>query len=282
MPRFAVIIPAAGSSRRYSESGGVRPKLEEDLGGKSVLHRSVELFTKLESPDWTVGAIVVAGPADPEAYAEFKVRHADKLAIMGASVCIGGAAHRWETVQRALAQVPGDCTHIAVHDAARPCASLELIERLFDTALKYPAVVPAVEVGDTLKEVSEQDAPDEGRDPLAAILGEDAAPKSKSRRVIERTIDRGGVYAVQTPQVFEAGLLRRAYAQSDLSGTDDAGLVERLLATPAGREGVKFPHVVVIDGDVRNVKITRAADLRLARAILGVGGPAEKPAHKRF
>jgi len=280
--RIGVVLPAAGSSRRYSDSGGVRSKLEEDLGGRSVLQRSVELFTKVESPEWTVGAIVVPGPADEEAYADFKARHADKLGIMGATICVGGAIHRWETVQRALALVPGDCTHIAVHDAARPCVTIELVERLFDTAMKYPAVVPAIEVGDTLKRIGEQSAPDEGRDPLAAILGEDAAPKSRSRRVVERSIDRTGVYAVQTPQVFEAGLLRRAYAQKDLSATDDAGVVERLLSTPAGREGVSFPHVVVIDGDVRNIKITRPGDLRLARAILGVGGPSEKLAHKRF
>lgn len=280
--KIGVILPAAGSSRRFSQAGGVRSKLEEELGGKSVLQRSVEMFTKPESPDWVVGAIVVPGPADPEAYAEFKARHSDKLSIMGATVCVGGAIHRWETVQRALAQLPDDCTHIAVHDAARPCATLELIERVFDAAMKFPAVIPAVEVGDTLKRVREQDAPDEGRDPLAAILGEDAAPKDRKRRVVERTVDRDGVFAVQTPQVFEAALLRRAYAQKDLSGTDDAGLVERLFSTPAGREGVSFPHVVVVDGDVRNIKITRPADLRLARAILGVGGPHEKPAHKRF
>lgn len=280
--KFGVIIPAAGSSRRFAEAGGVRSKLEEELGGKTVLHRSVELFTKVESPDWSVGAIVVPGPADPEAYAEFKARHADKLAIMGAAVCVGGAIHRWESVQRALARIPDDCSHVAVHDAARPCASIELIERVFDAALKFAGVVPGVEVGDTLKRVAEQEAPDEGRDPLAAILGEDAAPRSRKRRVVERTLDRSGVYAVQTPQVFEAALLRRAYAQKDVSGTDDAGVVERLLSTPEGRAGIVFPHVVVVDGDVRNIKITRPSDVRLARAILGVGGPAEKPAHKRF
>lgn len=280
--RIAVVIPAAGSSRRFSAAGGVRSKLEEDLGGKTVLQRSVELFTKLESADWTVGPIVVAGPADEEAYAEFKSRHADKLAIMGATVCVGGAIHRWETVQRALAQVPGDCSHVAVHDAARPCAPMELVERIFDTALKYAGVVPAVEVGDTLKRVREEEGPEEGRDPLAAILGEDAAPRPRTRRVVERTLDREGVVAAQTPQVFRADLLRRAYSQKDLSATDDAGLVERLLATPEGREGLEFPRVVVVEGDVRNIKITRPADVRLARAILGVGGPSEKPAHKRF
>ena len=77
---------------------------------------------------------------------------------------------------------------------------------------------------------------------------------------------------VQTPQVFEVDLLRRAYEQPGLDGaTDDAMLVERL-----------GEPVHVIDGDPVNLKITRPADLRLIRAILGLAAPAERPVHKRF
>ncbi|MBC8064621.1 MAG: 2-C-methyl-D-erythritol 4-phosphate cytidylyltransferase, partial [Chlorobia bacterium] len=73
-------------------------------------------------------------------------------------------------------------------------------------------------------------------------------------------------------QVFEIGLLRRAYAQPNLDGaTDDASLVERL-----------GEPVYTVEGDVRNIKITRPADLKLMRAILGVQAPAERPVHKRF
>jgi len=76
---------------------------------------------------------------------------------------------------------------------------------------------------------------------------------------------------VQTPQVFESGLLRRAYDQTDLSSTDDAGLVERL-----------GERVVVVEGDVRNLKITRPADLELARAVIGVRAPEGRPMNKKF
>jgi 2-C-methyl-D-erythritol 4-phosphate cytidylyltransferase len=89
--------------------------------------------------------------------------------------------------------------------------------------------------------------------------------------VVKETPDRAGLMLVQTPQVFEVGLLRRAYGQSDLSSTDDATLVERL-----------GERVVVVDGEARNIKITRPADIDLARAILGVKAPEGRASHKRF
>lgn len=282
--KIGVIIPAAGASARY-RTEAQRSKLDEDLGGKSVLQRSVELFTKLESPDWTITSMVVAGPSADDAFAEFKQRHADKLAILGVTLCRGGLVHRWETVKNALAAIPGDCTHIAVHDAARPCTPMELIERLFDAAMKHPAVVPGIPVPDTIKRTIEIDAPAAGRDPLAAILGDDAPSGPRKMRLVDATLDRADVYAIQTPQVFRAELLRRAYEQSDLSSTDDASLVERLLSkeNPPAKVGCSPENcVVVLDADPRNIKITRPSDLRLARSILGVSGPQDKPAHRRF
>ncbi len=264
--KIGVIIPAAGAASRYRQGlGGHRNKLDEDLGGRPLLQRTVELFNKHEQ----VGSIVVAGPHDEEAWSEFRLRYADKLALLGASLCRGGVRHRWETVQAALAEIPEDCTHIAVHDAARPCASPELIDRLFDAAARHPAVVPCVEVSDTLKRLSAPTEAPQEADPLAAILG--APEKARMVQHVEATVDRQRLAYAQTPQVFEAGLLRRAYAQKDLSSTDDAGLVERL-----------GEQVLVVEGDVRNIKVTFPADLTLARAILGLRPPAEREAHKRF
>jgi 2-C-methyl-D-erythritol 4-phosphate cytidylyltransferase len=268
--RIAVIIPAAGASERYQQAGGVRSKLDEDLGGKTVLHRSVELFSKVESSDWTVGTVVVAGPHEPAAFEEFRTRHGDRLGFLGVTLCRGGKTYRHETVAAALALIGDDHTHVAVHDAARPCAPFEMIERLFDAAGRFEALVPGVPVGDTLKLVEETE--DAGHhDPLAAILGTDADAAPRKKRVVARTLDRTGLYIIQTPQVFRLPLLKAAYAQADLTSTDDAGLVERL-----GSE------VVVLDGDVRNIKITRPGDLHMARSILNVRGPEERPAHKRF
>jgi 2-C-methyl-D-erythritol 4-phosphate cytidylyltransferase len=264
--KLAVIIPAAGASRRYAQALEFpRSKLDEDLGGRPVLHRTVELFTNHDA----VSSVTVAGPADPALFDEFRRRHADKLAILGVRVCQGGPEHRWQTVQAALAAIPPEATHIAIHDAARPCTPPELLDRLFDAAERHNAVIPAIEVHDTLKQV--QEGPEkEQDDPLDRILGTAGRPGRRQLRVA-RTVDRAGLYAVQTPQVFEAGLLRRAYAQPDLDSTDDAQLVERL-----------GEPIAVITGDGRNIKITTPPDLNLARAILGLRGPESRPAHKRF
>lgn len=260
--RLFVILPAAGASTRYTASGGLRSKIDEDLGGRPVLQRTVELFTNHDA----VAGVIVAGPADD--YDGFLLRHGDKLGLLGVKVCKGGQSHRWETVRNALALVPADATHVAIHDAARPCASPELIERLFAAALKHPAVIPAIDVPDTIKRVAPAEAQQKEIDPLDAILG----GGSRTRvRVVEETVSRERLVLVQTPQVFDAGLLRRAYQQVDLTSTDDASLIERL-----------GEPVAVIEGDPRNIKITRPADLELARRILGLKGSDSRPVHKRF
>lgn len=273
---IGVIIAAAGASRRYTESGGLRSKLDEDLGGKPVLQRSVELFSKHDD----VKFIVVAGPGEDADFAEFKARHADRLGLLGATLVKGGKDHRWQTVKAALGVIPegdGDdaITHVAVHDAARPAAPAELIDRIFELARHLPAVVPGFEVGDTLKRATQSGALARPSDPLAAILG--AAASDERTIVIDSTVDRAGLFAVQTPQTFEIGVIRAAYAQPDLSSTDDASLVERLFA----EEG-KQRKVVIVPGDARNIKITRSSDLPLARAIMGLRATDERPAHKRF
>ncbi len=271
--KLAVIIPAAGASQRYSDAAKVeqgleagRSKLDEELGGRPVLQRTVEVFTKVAE----VVCIIVAGPHDAEAMEEFKRRHADKLGLLGCQICAGGKTHRYETVRNALTLVPDSCTHIAVHDAARPCITPDFVERLLLIAERHPAVIPAMAVTDTIKRASKEIVKEEVADPLAAILGADAV-KPPPLRAVEGTVDRSGLFAVQTPQIFEAGLLRRAYQQKDLSSTDDAQLVERLGAA-----------VMLAPGDARNIKITVPTDLLIARAILGVKGPEAKSAHLRF
>ncbi len=257
----AVIIPAAGQGNRF---GG--DKLGEDLGGRPLLLRTVELFTKRDE----VKSIIVAAP--PESIDEFRARYGAQLGFHGVQVVAGGRIERWESVRNAIAAVSQECTHIAVHDAARPSASDALLTRLFDAARVVAAVVPGVPVSSTLKRVSEESfaaAPD---DAIAdAILGEAGQDAVRGRRV-EATIDRTRLMAIQTPQIFEAGLLRRAYAQENLGGaTDDAMLVERL-----------GEQVLVVDGDPRNIKITTPSDLAIVRAILGHRAKDDRPAHKRF
>lgn len=273
--RVAVIIPAAGFSGRYTQGMEVpRSKLDEDLGGRPVLQRTVELFVNYEHEDVVIGTIIVAGPHDPKQMEQFRSRHGDKLGLLGATVVPGGVTHRWETVKAALTHVPADATHVAVHDGARPCATRELLDRVFDAAMKFPAVLPVVEVGDTVKRVSAERVPDPKPDPFAAILGAgggEGESKGTPYHAVEQTIDRTRLVMVQTPQVFERDLIVRAYGQQDLSSTDDAGLVERL-----------GERVITVPGEARNIKITRPSDLALCRNILGVREPEGRATHKRF
>ncbi len=259
-----MIIPAAGKSTRF----GVSDKLAQDLGGRPLLLRTVELFTKRDE----VRSIIVAGP--PDSFEEFRLRYGPALSFHGTIMVEGGRTARWETVRNALREVPADATHVAVHDAARPATSPEVITRVFEAARTLDAVIPAVPVTATLKRVADAatDVADHADDALAgAILGDAGRPLIEARAVLQ-TIARDGLVEVQTPQVFAVGLLRRAYAEADTAGaTDDASLVERL-----------GEPVYVVPGDVRNLKVTTGADLHLLRAFLGAKAPAERPVHKRF
>jgi len=270
--KIAVIIPAAGMSTRFNSSGqdadllGMgRSKLDEDLGGKTVLQRTIELFNT--RPE--VHQLIVAGPHDPDAMSGFKLHHADRLNLLGAELVAGGKDHRWQSVQAALGVVSDDATHIAIHDAARPATPPELIDRIFDAAGRFSAVIPVIPVSDTLKRVSSDPIDDQSEDdPLAAILGAgDANPMHE----IVGGIDRVDAVMVQTPQVFTKDLILRAYEQGDLSSTDDAGLIERL-----------GEQVVTVVGDERNMKLTRPGDLPVLRAIMNVHGTKQRASHKRF
>ena len=103
-----VIIPAAGRSERF----GNGDKLAQDLGGRPLLMRTVELFTKREE----VSSILVAGP--PDSIEDFKNRYGAALGFHGAQIVEGGRAERWESIRNALGQALG-CSHIAVRSGWR-------------------------------------------------------------------------------------------------------------------------------------------------------------------
>ncbi len=270
--KIAVIIPAAGMSARFngtdSESdplGLAQSKLDQDLGGKTVLQRTIELFNT--RPE--VQQLIVAGPHDPEAMSTFKLRHADRISLLGAQLVVGGKDHRWQSVQAALTKIEEGITHVAVHDAARPATPHALIDRVFDAAARFDAVIPVIPVSDTLKRVSSEPIDDKSdADPLAGILG---AGESNPMYEVVGLVDRLDVVMVQTPQVFAKDLILRAYRQGDLSSTDDAGLIENL-----------GERVVTVAGDECNMKLTRAGDLPILRAIMKVDAPKSRASHKRF
>jgi len=260
--QIGVILPAAGASSRFGEGS----KLDADLAGRPVLQRTLELFVHRDE----VRTVIVAGPHADEEWEAFQLRHADKIGLYGGVVVRGGVTHRWETVKAALEHMPGDCTHIAVHDAARPCTPPELIDRVFRAAETHDAVIPCLEIAETIKRLSPEGEAKREIDPLDAVLGAGDA-SGVTVRTVEATVPRERLALAQTPQVFEADLLRRAYAQDDLTSTDDAGLIERL-----------GEPVAVVEGDARNIKITRRHDVQVAMAILGLKAPRGRESHKKF
>jgi 2-C-methyl-D-erythritol 4-phosphate cytidylyltransferase len=248
----AAIIPAAGSGSRFGED-----KLSRSLGGRPVLIRAVEAMSRRDE----VRDIIVAGP--PDQMDAFRERFGAALGFLGATIVEGGRTDRWETVAAALTHVSDDCTHVAVHDAARPCPGGDMLDRLFKAAGSLPAVIPALPVRSTLKEVdTSAGTVIRDNDALAdSILGEDSEPGVAVSPVV-RTIDRDSLVLVQTPQIVQTPLLRRAYAEAAPGGcTDEASLLEQIGET-----------VHVVEGDPMNIKITVPHDWPLAEAALARGG----------
>jgi 2-C-methyl-D-erythritol 4-phosphate cytidylyltransferase len=146
---------------------------------------------------------------------------------------VAGGAERQDSMRAGLAALPADIEWVAVHDAARPLGRSEDVGRVLAEAARSGAALLAVPVRDTLKRVH--------------------------AGTVAATLERAETWAAQTPQVFRASLLREALAKAAADGflgTDDAQLVERL--------GVP---VAIVEGDVRNLKITWPEDLELAEAI---------------
>ncbi len=203
-------------------------KIYADLDGRAVWLRAADPF--LGRVD-VARVIVAIAPEDREL---FDRRYRADVAFREIVVVEGGA-ERSDSIARALEAVDPSADFVAVHDAARPCLAAELVDAVFAAAIEHGAALLAVAVADTLKRVD------------------------ADRRAVE-TVPRAGLYGAQTPQVFRRDLLLRAYAGRSRVGaavTDDAQLVEAL-GHPC--------HVV--DGSPMNLKITTAADLRLASAIL--------------
>ena len=261
-PTIGVIIPAAGSSTRF----GQKDKLAEDIGGRPLLIRTVEFFTKCDE----VSEIVVAGP--PQHFDEFKDRFGPTLSFHGVKIVEGDKHSRAVTVSKALLALSEEVTHIAVHDAARPAITRELFERLILASKECNAVAPAIPLYDTVKRADASEITVSDEDAIAdSILGDDSKQFVQTHKVAE-TIDRNGLFAIQTPQVFKSDLIRKAYQQDALEEfTDDASVIEKL-----------GEPVYLVDGDSRNIKVTRFQDLKLVKAIMGIREQADRPVHKQF
>lgn len=219
--QVAAIVAAGGTGERTGGPDDGEPKQFRDLAGRPVVSWALEMLT--EAGFRPVIAVV------PEDWI-------DRMRDLGAScrglVCVAGGSTRQASVANGLAMV--ETSSVVVHDAARPLATPALARAVLDALSEADAAVPAVPVEDTVKTV-------------------------EGGRVVE-TLDRTGLWAVQTPQAFVADALRRAHAAAAKGGydaTDDAQLVER----NGGR-------VAVVPGERWNLKLTFPVDFDLAAALV--------------
>lgn len=233
MGNFGVIICAGGVGSRF---GGDRKKPFVEVGGRAAFLRSVDFFVDMEE----VKQILVAIPAEEEEMA--KLKWGPTLNFMGAKFCIGGS-QRFETVAKAMELIKDDIDFIAVHDSVRCCLTEKWVKDVFAKAQETGAAMLGCPVVATIKMV-------------------------KDDKII-KTVDRTGLYEAQTPQVFDAKLLKKAYENLENVEkdkiNDDSGLVEAL-----GHE------VSIVETDNSNIKITQKSDVSIAEAIIK-SRPKPKP-----
>lgn len=231
MSQITAILPAAGLGTRM---GHETPKQFLELDGIPIVILSLRRIASCPQ----ITNIIVATRAEEIERLDARIRQ-EKIA-QPVHVVKGGST-RQGSVSEALKLVGDDTELVVVHDAVRPFVTVEQIARVIEEARKRKAAILGIPAMDTVKEVKR------------ASLPEDVA-------LITATVPRERVVLAQTPQVFETKLLKDAFAAAEEDGlvaSDEAGLVER------------FGHeVFVVLGAERNIKITKPADMELARFYL--------------
>ena len=217
LPEYAIIV-AGGSGTRMQQD---LPKQFIEVAGKPILMHTIERFYKY-NPD--VRLIVVLPQEQLTTWRELCRKYDFKLFQM----TVAGGVTRFGSVKNGLGAVTGDGL-IAVHDGVRPFVEVETIRSAYDAAAKYGSAVVAVSPKDSIRELTEE--------------GSRAVPRAKYK-------------LVQTPQVFQASILRKAYEQPEQEYfTDDASVVESI-----------GQPITLVEGSYRNIKITTPEDLILAEA----------------
>lgn len=217
----SAVIVAAGSSSRMGLD-----KVLADVGGMPVIVRCIEAFQ--EAPSISEIIVVTREDLVPEI-----ARLCQDFQLNKVAKVIRGGENRTQSARLGTLEANRDIPLIAIHDGARPFVTLQVIEAAVVQAAKNGAAAPAVPVKDTIKVAQ--------------------------NCIVEQTLERTQLYAVQTPQVFDASLIRAALQKAIDDGaklTDDCAAVERL--------GMK---VVLTAGDERNIKLTTPADLRIGESL---------------
>ncbi len=219
MEKYVVIV-AGGSGKRM---GAEVPKQFLELAGRPVLMHTIERF-KEYSQDIEIITVL------PENQLRHWIDLQKQYSFTVPHTLVKGGSHRFSSVRNGLkfVNVPG---LVAIHDGVRPFVSIDTITRCFDTAEMLGNAIPAVSSTDSLRLVTE-----EGSSP----------------------INRINVRHIQTPQVFSAALIKKAYLQNYSSDfTDDATVLEKM--------GEK---IILVEGNRENIKITNPEDLLISAALL--------------
>ena len=220
MAKRGVIIVAGGSGRRM---GGALPKQFMMLDNEPILARSIN---RMHEALPAAEIVVVL----PEEHVELWKNIAARFDVARHKIALGGK-ERFHSVKHGLAALSDEVAIVGIHDAVRPLASKKLIIKLFLEAENNTAVIPVVAPIDSYR----------------IVEGDNS-----------RIIDRSALRMVQTPQVFQAEVLRKAYEQPfSATFTDDASVMEA-----AGHK------VTLVDGERENIKITTPSDMLIAEAII--------------
>jgi 2-C-methyl-D-erythritol 4-phosphate cytidylyltransferase len=225
MPRHFALLPAAGVGARM---GADHPKQYLDIHGRPMIWHAIRAFDVHESID---RVYVVISPEDGwwEGY--------DWSGISRLTVLRRGGATRAESVLNGLQAMAGEVGQedwVLVHDAARPCLTRRLLDKLLSAVDGDPVGgILAAPVADTLKREGEG-----GR--------------------IRETVSREKLWGAQTPQMFHYGVLTRALQQAGTAVTDEASAVEALGLSPR-----------LVESDLTNLKVTYPRDLEVAAWLLG-------------
>lgn len=221
----SVVIPAAGIGSRM---GAAVPKQYLEVDGMSILRRTAAVFAAIP---YVKQLIVACSPQ----YADSVVDQLGDLFEPGIGLLtVDGGAQRQDSVRNALRCEALIGSLVAIHDAVRPNVSRALVDRVCEAAHNMGAAIPAIAARDTVK-------------------------RSVDKTRISETLPRDQIWLAQTPQTFEAGLIRKAHelAFADgFYGTDDASLVEHM-----------GHRVDLVDGDPSNIKITSPEDLAYLNAM---------------
>lgn len=222
--RVGAVVPAAGRGERF---GGAVPKSLVPLCGRPLVSYALGVLDQVDE----VEAVVVVAPAEAMSAVQDLARQAGLRKVTGV---VPGGDDRQASVARGLAALPPGPEVVLVHDGARPFLTASLVRAVAEAAAQDGGATAAVPVDDTVKQ-------GEG----GWVLG---------------TLDRSGLFRIQTPQAFRRALLERAHqkaAGEGFRGTDDASLVERL-----------GQRVRLVPGTPMNLKVTVPEDLALAEAVL--------------